>query len=205
MNAKTAKGTTPVATNPIATEGLKLDEPEYEVISNVLAAAAQQCKGKQPKIYKTILRVLGRMSQAVTNGEGVRNDQLEIHQKRIHEAFVNEDELALRLAVEDLITSTFRSDKDPGLRVAQYLMQLLAQVLAAQARHGLATLMTLSGLLDDAIADWNADPKGWPAGREVGVWIADVIAAGKEDLELGQDPWSETEPTADPDAGDADA
>jgi hypothetical protein len=184
--------------NPIATEGLKLDEIEYEVVSNVLAAAAKQCQGKQQKIYKTLLRVLGRMSQAVGDGQGVRDDQLIIYQKRIHHAFAAEDEKALQLAVEDLIASTFRSDADPGLKVARYLMQLVTHVLAAQARHGLATLNALSPMVETAIAEWNAE--GWPDGAAVAQWISEVILAGKQDLELGQEPWV-LDPEAD--AGDS--
>lgn len=191
----------PPSKNPIATEGLKLTESEYEIVSNVLAAAANHTKGKQPKIYKTLLRVLGRMSQAVADGKGVRDDQLEIYQKRIHAAFANENELELRLAVEDLVASTFRSHADPGLKVAQYLMQLVSSVLVAQARHGLATLVALEGMMLQAIAEWDAE--GWPSGKDVGTWVSEVIAAGKQDLELGHEPWSDDEPTSEATASEA--
>lgn len=197
--------------NPIATEGLKLSDGEYQVVSNVLAAAAQQCKAKQPKIYKVLLRVLGRMSQAVVDGKGVRPDQLEIYQRRIHEAFANQDENALRLAVEDLIASTFRSSADPGLKVAQYLMQLVTQVLAAQARHGLATLEALSGMVTVAIEEWRAEAETaggkWPGGEDVATWMLELVETGKQDLQLGQEAWSEPEsesPSDDDDHDDED-
>ena len=180
--------------NAIATQGLVLDEKEYEVISNVLAATAKHVKSKQPEIFKVLQRVIGRASQAQQNGSGIRPDQLTIYQKRIHDAFAGHDEVALKLAVEDLIASTLRTTADPGLKVARYLMQLVSEVLAAQARHGYRTLERLSEQLDEAVLDWDGEEGGnWPPAKDAVQWIVDVVKAGKDDLELGHEAWADEE------------
>jgi len=178
--------------NEIATQGLVLSDKEYEVVANLLAASAQHVRGKQPEVFKVLQRVLGRLSQAQQKGAGVRADQLEIYQKRIHDAFAEHDETKLKLAVEDLVASTLRTDADPGLKVARYLMQLVSEVLAAQARHGFMTLTKLDEQLDQAVTDWNEN-KDWPAAPEAVQWVVDLVKAGRDDLELGQEAWASDE------------
>jgi len=175
--------------NQIATQGLVLTEDEYAVVSNVLAASGKVAKSEHPRTYRTLQRVLGRLSQSMQQGKGLRESESVIHQKRIHEAFAAHDEKDLKTAVEDLIASTLRSDADPGLRVARYLMQFVTEVVAAQSRNGAATLTKLSELLEQAVTDWNAE--GWPAAVDATKWIVDLVAAGRSDLELGQEAWAE--------------
>lgn len=181
--------------NTIATQGLVLSENEYEVLSRLIAASAQHVKGKQPEIYTVLQRILGRMSQSVQHGAGLRPEDAEIYRKRIHDAFAAQSETALKLAVEDLITSTLRTDADPGLKVARYLMELVGQLLEAQSRNGMATLERLQQLLAESVEEWTAE--GWPPAADAVAWVVDTVQIGIDDLALGQQPWVDESEDAD--------
>lgn len=173
--------------NPISDQGLLLTPREYDVVSKVIAAFAEQSKTSEPAISKLLIRVLGRMGQAQQAPNGLRDDQLKHYESVIHEAFASHDERALTIAVQNLIAATVRTDADPAQKVAQYLLQLIAVLLTAQAKHGAATLRRLLTLLDDAMHAWEGD--GWPDAKGVAAWIRDVVAVGADNLGDGDDPW----------------
>ncbi len=174
-------------TNPIADHGLLLTPREYDVLSKVVAAFAEQSKKTEPAISKLLIHVLGRMAQAQQAPNGLRTDQLKHYEASIHEAFQKHDDRALSIAVQNLIAATVRTDADPAQKVASYLLELVALLLTAQAKHGAITLQKLVTMLDDAIHAWEGD--GWPDAKGVAAWIRDVVAVGIENLEAGDDPW----------------
>ncbi len=174
-------------TNPIAEQGLLLSPREYDVLSKVVAAFAEQSKTAEPTVSRLLIRVLGRMGQAQQAPAGLRDDQLQHYQAQIHDAFAKQDERALAQSVENLVAATVRTDADPAQKVARYLLELVAQLLVAQARHGAATLRRLSAMLDDATQAWGGE--GWPDAKGVAAWIRDVVAIGADNLEDGEDPW----------------
>lgn len=174
-------------TNPIAEQGLLLNPREYDVLSKVVAAFAEQSKTSDPAISRTLIRVLGRMGQAQQAPAGLRDDQLKHYESVIHDAFARHDERALTCGVENLIAATVRTDADPAQKVARYLLELVALLLTAQAKHGSATLRRMQAMLDEAIAAWGAD--GWPDAKGVAAWIRDLLTVGADNLDEGEDPW----------------
>jgi hypothetical protein len=192
----------PASNNPIVEQGLVLSEREYDVVSKVIVAFAQQCKKKEPAVYKTLSRVLGRLDQAQRKGAGLNETEMKIFQERVHAAFAEKDGAALYRVVEDLVAATFRCDADPGHKIAQYLLQMQQQVMDSQVRDGIATLGKLRTILDDAAKQWTAE-QSWCNAPDTLKWILDTIDVGLAGLRDGEDAWPDedllgatTEPVA---------
>lgn len=178
--------------NEIVERGFVPSPEEYEFISAAIMISAEAAaKSGQPHVRTRLRGILGRLSHVVQAPGGLKPEQIQRFRTRAEAGLRERDSAKLAGGVQDLIAATLRTDPDPADKVAFYLLQLVAELMAEHRNMGVALLQRLDGELAGAQTAWNET--GWPPTREAVGWIRAAIEVGIENLQADRDPWPSDE------------
>lgn len=173
--------------------GLRCSPEEYEFISAILVANADEAKRRgNTDAYSALKRFCVRLKHSTFLGEEIESSTIENLGVRVEQAFAEGDYGKAEVAISSLLAAMIRMHADPASEIATQLAPSLVRLTnesaaAQQGRIGAAALERLSAKLLEERSGFAAD--GWPSPEETLFYAIKFIEYCAAELHSGGNPF----------------